>query len=95
MGGRFGQAIPAAALGVQYLQDVKAPFPHIPIIPTGGIDEHNVAAFIEAGAAAVGIGGKLLDRRAIAAGDFAAVEQTARTIVDAVRRARVDCGKSA
>ncbi len=88
------KVFPAAALGVPYLKDVKAPFPHIPIIPTGGIDEHNAAAFIEAGAAAVGIGGKLLDRRAIAAGDFAVVEQSARTIVEAVRHARVDCGKT-
>jgi 2-dehydro-3-deoxyphosphogluconate aldolase / (4S)-4-hydroxy-2-oxoglutarate aldolase len=88
------KVFPAATLGVQYLKDVKAPFPHIPIIPTGGIDEHNVAAFIEAGAAAVGIGGKLLDRRAIDAGDFANVEQSARTYVEAVHRARVDYGKT-
>jgi 2-dehydro-3-deoxyphosphogluconate aldolase/(4S)-4-hydroxy-2-oxoglutarate aldolase len=87
------KVFPAAALGVQFLKDVKAPYPYIPIIPTGGIDEHNVAAFIQAGAAAVGIGGNLLDRQAIQAGDFAAVKHAAETYVKAIRQARLDCGK--
>lgn len=83
---------PAAGFGVQYLKDVKAPFPHIPIIPTGGIDEHNVKPYILAGAAAVGIGGNLLDREAIQAGNFAAVENAAKTYVALIRQARGDAG---
>jgi 2-dehydro-3-deoxyphosphogluconate aldolase/(4S)-4-hydroxy-2-oxoglutarate aldolase len=81
---------PAASFEPSYLQAIKAPFPHIPIIPTGGIDERNVAAFIQAGAAAVGIGGTLLDRKSIEAGDYAAVENAAKTYVELVREARLD-----
>lgn len=83
---------PAAGLGVQYLKDVKAPFPHVPIIPTGGVDEHNVKLYILAGAAAVGIGGNLLDRKAIQDGNYAAVENAAKTYVELIRQAREDCG---
>lgn len=80
---------PAASFGPAYLHAVKAPFPHIPIIPTGGIDEHNAAAFIQAGAAALGIGGTLVDRKSIEAGDFASVEKAAQTYVELVREARL------
>ncbi|QRG66708.1 bifunctional 4-hydroxy-2-oxoglutarate aldolase/2-dehydro-3-deoxy-phosphogluconate aldolase [Brevibacillus choshinensis] len=79
---------PAASFGPAYLQAVKAPFPHIPIIPTGGIDEQNASSFIQAGAAALGIGGTLLDRKLIEAGDFGALEKTAKTYVELVREAR-------
>lgn len=85
---------PAASLGPAYMKAVKDPFPHIPIIPTGGIDEQNITSFITAGAAAVGIGGTLLNRKWIEANDFAAVENAAKTYVDMVRQARLDCGNS-
>lgn len=85
---------PAASLGPAYLQAVKAPFPHIPVIPTGGIDEGNAASFIRAGATALGIGGTLLDRKTIAAGDYAQVEKAAKTYVEIVRQARLECGDS-
>ncbi|MFD2368707.1 bifunctional 4-hydroxy-2-oxoglutarate aldolase/2-dehydro-3-deoxy-phosphogluconate aldolase [Brevibacillus sp. GCM10020057] len=81
---------PAASFSPAYLKAVKAPFPHIPIIPTGGIDERNVQAFIAAGAAAVGVGGKLVDGGAIAAGDFAALENAARAYVELVKKARLE-----
>lgn len=85
---------PAASLGPAYLQAVKAPFPHIPVIPTGGIDEGNAASFIRAGAAALGIGGTLLDRRTIAEGDYSQVERAAKTYVEIIRQARLECGDS-
>jgi len=79
---------PASAFGAQYIRDIKAPFPHIPVIPTGGIHLGNLASFIQAGAAAVGVGGNLLDRRAIETGDFAKIEALARQYVTVVQQAR-------
>lgn len=79
---------PAAGLGVQYIKDIKAPFPHIPVIPTGGVSLENVASFFQAGVAAVGIGGNLLDRNAIAASDFAKITAVSKQYVEAIRQAR-------
>lgn len=81
---------PAAGLGVRYIKDIKAPFPHIPVIPTGGIDLNNVASFIDAGVAAVGIGGNLLDRKAIDAADYSKIRDTAERYVSAIRKARFE-----
>lgn len=81
---------PATGLGVQYIKDVKGPFSHVPIIPTGGIHLDNAASFIEAGVAAVGIGGNLVDRKAIAASDFTKITRTAREYVSIIQNARAD-----
>jgi len=59
-GARAVKVFPAIALGPDYVKQVRAPLPHIPIIPTGGINEENVGRFIEAGAIAAGVGGSLL-----------------------------------
>ncbi|MGF6947859.1 2-dehydro-3-deoxyphosphogluconate aldolase/(4S)-4-hydroxy-2-oxoglutarate aldolase [Neobacillus sp. B4I6] len=84
------KVFPATGLGVQYIKDVKGPFSHVPIIPTGGIHLDNVASFIEAGVAAVGIGGNLVDRKAIAASDFTKITRTAREYVSIIQNARAD-----
>lgn len=52
---------PAGALTPGYLREVRAPFPQAPIVPTGGIDSTNAAAWLEAGAVALGVGGALAD----------------------------------
>lgn len=48
---------PAHALGVPFLKALQGPLPQIPIMPTGGINEDNIAAWGNAGACMVGIGG--------------------------------------
>ncbi len=52
-----------ASIGPGYLKDVRAPLPHIPLMPTGGIHEGNLEAFFHAGATACGIGSALVDAR--------------------------------
>jgi len=49
--------------------------------PTGGVEPGNVAAYLAAGAAFVGMGGALVDERRIAAGDRAAIEAAARQVL--------------
>jgi len=84
---------PAAGLGVRYIKDVKAPFPQVPVIPTGGVDLNNVADFIKAGVAAVGIGGNLMDKAAIEQNDFAKITQIAAKYVEAIQSARSEMKK--
>lgn len=88
LGADMVKIFPATGLGVKYIKDVKGPFAHIPIIPTGGVNLENVASFIEAGVVAVGVGGNLVNQKAILSGDFAAITETAKQYVQAIQEAR-------
>lgn len=86
------KVFPAGVLGAEYIRQVRAPLPHIPLVPTGGVDAENAPAFIRAGAAAVGVGGALIDRQSIRRGELAALSERARRIVAAVAGARGGAG---
>ncbi len=68
---------PAAQLGPAHLAALRGPFPDVPLVPTGGVDEQNVAAWLAAGAVAVGVGGSLVR------GDGATIEARARRLLAA------------
>ena len=57
-------------------------------MPTGGVNLETAAAFLHAGAFALGVGGSLVDPKAVAAGDLAQIESRARQFVEIVRQAR-------
>lgn len=59
------KVFPATSLGPKYFKDLSGPFPHIKLMPTGGVTIDNVGEWIAAGAVAVGIGSDLLDKKAI------------------------------
>ena len=88
LGGDIIKVFPATKMGPGYLKDLKGPFPKIPLMPTGGVDAANATEWIKAGAVALGVGGKLVDRAAIKAGDWDAITQRARELMSAVRDAR-------
>ena len=74
---------PAANFGLSYLKAVKAPIPHIPIMPTGGITVENATEWIANGAVCLGIGTTLVNKKLIADRDFEAIT----IIAQAIRRA--------
>ena len=67
-----------SAGGPAHVKAVRAVFPEAVFCPTGGVDAANAPAYLAAGAAFVGIGGKLVDEARIAAGDKAAIQRAAR-----------------
>lgn len=69
---------PASSGGTSHLRALCSVFPGIAFCPTGGVDPRNTADWFAAGAAFVGMGGKLADEALIAAGDQAAVQAAAR-----------------
>lgn len=88
-GASMVKVFPCSAVGgPAYVRALMAPLPHVPLVPTGGVSLDNVAAFIEAGAAAVGAGADLADVARIRAGDAGAVTERARRYLEAVARAR-------
>lgn len=82
---------PASGFGPAYLKALREPLPFLRLMPTGGVDESNLEAWLDAGACAVGLGGSLIDRGSVAAGDWKAIEGRAKRVaakVEEWRRAR-------
>lgn len=75
---------PATVFGPGYLKALREPLPFLRLMPTGGVDEQNLTAWLDAGAMAVGLGGSLVDRKSAAAGDFQTIEDRARRIAKAI-----------
>ena len=76
---------PAAALGADYIEAICAPLGKLRLMAVGGISEKNLAQFLAAGCVGVGIGGSLVSRQRIDAGDYAALTETAKQVVAATR----------
>ena len=70
LGATMVKVFPADQLGPGHLKAVKAPFPQIPLMPTGGVTVETLPAFRDAGADAFGVGGPLFDPRQVAAGHW-------------------------
>jgi 2-dehydro-3-deoxyphosphogluconate aldolase/(4S)-4-hydroxy-2-oxoglutarate aldolase len=88
-GADFVKVFPAGALGgASYLKALKAPFPQIELVPTGGVSLETAAAFIQAGAAALGVGADLVDLKALRDGKADVVTQRARQYAEIVKTAR-------
>ncbi len=82
------KVFPAATLGPDFLRQVRAPLPQVKLMPTGGISAQNAGDYLRAGAVAVGVGGRLVDRTAVAEGRFDLLTARAEELVAAVRTAR-------
>ncbi|HTR98318.1 MAG TPA: bifunctional 4-hydroxy-2-oxoglutarate aldolase/2-dehydro-3-deoxy-phosphogluconate aldolase [Bacteroidota bacterium] len=82
------KVFPATTLGPKYFKDIAGPFPHIRLMPTGGVTIDNVGEWIRAGAVAVGIGGDLLDKKAIEEGRYEVLTEKAARMVRNFKEAR-------
>ncbi|GIQ68168.1 bifunctional 4-hydroxy-2-oxoglutarate aldolase/2-dehydro-3-deoxy-phosphogluconate aldolase [Xylanibacillus composti] len=71
---------PSASIGLSYIKELQGPLSHIPMIAVGGVTAANIAEFLAAGCYAVGVGGYLADKQALAAGDTAAILQKAKEL---------------
>jgi 2-dehydro-3-deoxyphosphogluconate aldolase/(4S)-4-hydroxy-2-oxoglutarate aldolase len=75
------KVFPASAFGgPAYVRALLEPLPFLRLMPTGGVDDDNLRAYLDAGAAALGLGGALVDRESVAAGRWEAIEEKARRV---------------
>ena len=82
------KVFPASVVGgAKYIKAVLAPLPQLRLVPVGGVSADNAAEFIEAGASAVAVGGNLVNKNAVAEGDWAAITAEAQRLVAAVQSA--------
>jgi 2-dehydro-3-deoxyphosphogluconate aldolase / (4S)-4-hydroxy-2-oxoglutarate aldolase len=87
LGADMVKVFPADVLGPGYLKAVHGPLPQIPLVPTGGITAENAGAFIKAGAAVVCAGSWLVDKKAVAEGQYQVLTERASKLVEAVQQA--------
>ena len=76
--------------GPKYIKALKGPFPHIEMVPTGGVNLETAGEFLKAGACAVAVGGELIDAATIKAGQYEVFEERARQYVAVVKQARAE-----
>jgi len=74
--------------GAKYIKALKGPLPQIPMVPTGGVNLTTAAEFIQAGSAAVGVGGELILAAALKSGNTREITELAKQYVSIVREAR-------
>ncbi len=78
--------------GPAYIKALKGPLPHIPMVPTGGVNLKTAGEFIKAGAAALAAGSALVDKKAVAEGNWEVISDNARKFVEVVKLARAEMG---
>ena len=87
-GADFVKLFPADGLGPPYIKALRAPLPHLRIVPTGGVDLDNVADLFKAGCAALGVGSSLVSAKILQAADWPELTRRASAFVSATRQAR-------
>jgi len=89
-GADFIKIFPADSLGPDYLKALRAPLPHLPLVPTGGVTLENVGHFFRAGCPAVGVGSTLISKDMLAHDDWPTLTRRATEFVQAAQTARTD-----
>lgn len=67
--------------GASYIKSLQGPLGNIPLIPTGGVTLENAKEFIAAGAIAVGLSGQLFPQQLVELGDWSAIAQLAKNLL--------------
>jgi 2-dehydro-3-deoxyphosphogluconate aldolase/(4S)-4-hydroxy-2-oxoglutarate aldolase len=88
-GADFIKIFPCAQLGgPSYIRALKSPFPEVPLIAAGGVNQQTASDFILAGASALGIGRDLIHEDAIHRRDVRWIHELGRRYLGLVRQAR-------
>ncbi len=87
-GSDFIKIFPADGLGPAYIKALRAPLPHLKIVPTGGVDLHTAADFLKAGCAALGVGSSLVSQQILKESSWPQLTRLASEFVKVVKAAR-------
>jgi 2-dehydro-3-deoxyphosphogluconate aldolase/(4S)-4-hydroxy-2-oxoglutarate aldolase len=89
-GAKLVKIFPCGSVGgPKYIRALRAPFPHLAMIPTGGVNISNASEYMSAGAFALGVGADLVDTTALQEGNTQKIVDAAKALVNAVRAVRV------
>jgi len=88
-GADYVKVFPCSAVGgAGYLKALLAPFPHLKLIPTGGVTLQTAESFLRAGARALGVGSDLVNLAAVDAGTPQTITETARAYLKVLAKVR-------
>jgi 2-dehydro-3-deoxyphosphogluconate aldolase/(4S)-4-hydroxy-2-oxoglutarate aldolase len=79
---------PASSFGPKYISELHGPLPQVKFVPTGGVNLHNAAEYLQAGATAVAVGGNLVSPKLVCDGDWEEIEKRARAFESIAGSAR-------
>ncbi|MBY0513556.1 MAG: bifunctional 4-hydroxy-2-oxoglutarate aldolase/2-dehydro-3-deoxy-phosphogluconate aldolase [Gemmataceae bacterium] len=82
------KVFPADVVGPAFFRALRGPLPQVKLMPTGGVDLTTAAEFLKAGAVCLGVGGQLVEPKAVAAGDMGRITSLARQYVEIVKQHR-------
>jgi 2-dehydro-3-deoxyphosphogluconate aldolase / (4S)-4-hydroxy-2-oxoglutarate aldolase len=82
------KVFPADVVGPAFFKALRGPLPQVRLMPTGGVDLTTAADFLRAGACCLGVGGQLVEPRAVAEGNFDRIRELARQYVAIVKEVR-------
>ncbi len=88
LGSDVVKLFPGSAVGPEYVKALRGPFPDIRLMPTGGVDEHNVGDWFRAGVFAVGAGSQLSPAKLAKEGKFDEITAVARRFAAAITAIR-------
>lgn len=88
LGADFVKLFPADGLGPSYIKALRAPLPHLRIVPTGGVDLNSAADFIKAGCVALGAGSSLVSPKLLREENWPELTRLAKEFVAVVQAAR-------
>src|SRR3954464_1557792 len=78
------KVFPADVVGPAFFRALKGPLPQVKLMPTGGVDLTTAVEFLKAGAVCLGVGGQLVDAKAVAAGDLGKITALAKQYTEIV-----------
>jgi 2-dehydro-3-deoxyphosphogluconate aldolase/(4S)-4-hydroxy-2-oxoglutarate aldolase len=87
------KVFPADVVGPAFFKAVRAPLPQVRLMPTGGVDLKTAPEFLRAGACCLGVGGQLVEPKAVAERNFDRIRDLARQYVAVVRQTREEMAR--
>ena len=88
-GADFIKIFPCGPLGGEnYIRALKAPFPQVPMVAAGGVNQQTALGYILAGASALGVGGELIPKEALQHRQEERVHELARRFLAKVKEGR-------
>lgn len=84
-GADFVKLFPAGDMGPGYIKAIRAPLAHIPMLAVGSVTRENIPLLLKSGVCGFGIGGSLLSKALIDAGDYEAIRLRAQEYSRLVR----------
>lgn len=80
-GADFVKLFPVSNLGPAYIKAIRAPISHVKLLAVGGVNENNIREYLEAGCVGAGVGGSLVSKKLVEAGEFGKITELARTYI--------------